>query len=260
MHIAVFGSAGWTGRAVLANLDGKHTIRAIDRSPASWKSWEDIDGPWDEGEIVHGDISDFDAVDRAVDGVDAVIHATVFFPGDRPVEEDSEPAFAINVRGLWNVLEAARRHRLKRVVHIGSCHSKHPDGPFFTADVRRPDGSLYAVTKRLQEELCRQYFEAHGLSIVVMRPDYIVDTRIGLGRFREALDHSHMKESGWGCRHDLAEACRLAVESDDISFDIFHTVGDADADTTCNVSRSREVLGLTYLGDLEQYRKAANNT
>ena len=29
MHIAVFGSAGWTGRAVLANLDGKHTIRAI---------------------------------------------------------------------------------------------------------------------------------------------------------------------------------------------------------------------------------------
>ena len=32
MHIAVFGAAGWLGRALLANLKEKHTVRAVDRS------------------------------------------------------------------------------------------------------------------------------------------------------------------------------------------------------------------------------------
>ena len=31
------------------------------------------------------------------------------------------------------------------------------------------------VSKRLQEEMCRQYHEAFGTKIVVLRPDYIVD-------------------------------------------------------------------------------------
>jgi hypothetical protein len=56
------------------------------------------------------------------------------------------------------------------------------------------------------------------------------------------------------CRHDLADACRLALESETIDFDIFHIVGTPEADKTCNVARSRETLGLRYNGDLEQYR------
>lgn len=258
MHVAVFGAAGWLGRAVINNLKNRHTIKAIDRSPESWQAWEDVDGVWESSEIIHGDISDFDAVDKALEGVDTVIHATAFFPGDRPAEQDAEPAFAINVRGLWNVLEASRRRGVKRVVHVGSCQSTHPDGIFFTADVRRPDASLYAVTKRLQEEMCRQFHEGHGLSIIVMRPDYIVDSRIGMGRFREKLDITHFGNMGWVCRHDLAEACRLAIESQTIDFDIFHTVGETSTDATCDVARSRNVLGLTYEGNLEQYRTATN--
>ena len=254
MNITVFGAAGWLGRAIIGNLSDGHTVRAVDRSAASWKTWEDVDGSWKDGEIVHGDICDFASVDSALAGADAVVHATAFFPGDHPAEEEAEPAFSINVRGLWNVLEAANRHQLKRVVHIGSCQSKHPQGVFFTADVRRPDASLYAITKRLQEEMCRQYFEGHGLPIVVMRPDYIVDSHIGLGRFREKLELSEHGASGWICRHDLAQACRLAVESAAIDFDIFHAVGDLRADATCDAARSRDVLGLTYAGDLEQYR------
>ena len=253
MHIAVFGAAGWLGRAVLDNLEGKHSIRGIDRSPEAWQAWEDVDGVWEGGEILHSDIADFNSVNRTLEGVDAVIHVTAFFPGDRPAEEDSVPAFDINVRGLWNVLEAARRRELKRVVHVGSCQTEHSEGVFFTADVRRPDASLYAVTKRLQEEMCRQFHEGYGTRIVVMRPNYIVDSRIGLGRFRENLKDSGYG-GGWVCRHDLAEACRLAIESETIEFDIFHTVSDKSADATCDVARSRDVLGLTYQGDLAQYR------
>ena len=33
---------------------------------------------------------------------------------------------------------------------------------FFDEDVRRPDCGLYPVHKRLQEEMCRQFYEGHG--------------------------------------------------------------------------------------------------
>ena len=256
MKVVVFGAAGWLGRAVLSNLNGRHEIRAVDYSPDAWKAWEDIDGPWDQGEIVQTDMADFSAVDLAVEGMDAIIQPAVYFPREvSGYGEEADKAFLTNLKGLWNILEAARKYNVKRVVHIGSCQTVHPNGIFFTADVRRPDGSLYAVNKRLQEEMCRQYHDAFGTPIIVLRPDYIVDSRIGLGRQREKLGpEGTPTHNGWVCRHDLAEACRLAIESTDIDFDIFHIVGTPEADATCNVARSREVLGLEYRGDLEQYR------
>jgi len=39
MNVVVLGAAGWTGRAVLDNLAGKHTIRAFARNPHSWDAY-----------------------------------------------------------------------------------------------------------------------------------------------------------------------------------------------------------------------------
>ena len=44
-----------------------------------------------------------------------------------------------------------------------------PGSVIYEADVRRPDGSLYAVYKRLQEEMC-QFFDAFALPIIVLVP------------------------------------------------------------------------------------------
>ena len=259
MKILVFGAAGWTGRAVLSDLQGQgqHSIRAFERNDKTWQSWEDIDGPVPVGvEIVYGDIADFDSVDRAMEGVDAVIHLAVYFPDKNAHQAARDDApFLVNLKGLWNVLEASRRHQVQRVVHMGSCHVAHPMGIFYSADVRRPDGHLYAVCKRLQEEMCRQFYEAHGLSIVVFRPDYIVDSRLGIGRFRDPLgEDNDQLQAGWVCRHDLAAACRLAIEKQGIDFEILHVVGTANAEKTCNVARTREVLGLEFSGQLDHYR------
>lgn len=254
MRVVVFGAAGWTGRAILANLQARHQVRAFDAAPEAWQAWADLDGPW-EGETVHGDIVDFGTVERAVDGMDAVIHAAVYASREPGAYGPDDPRpFLVNLKGLWNVLEAARERRIQPLVHIGSCQAVHPRGVFFTSEVRRPDASLYAVTKRLQEEMCREYHEATGLRLVVLRPDYIVDSRLGIGRNREKLGpQGAPRRSGWVCRHDLAEACRLAIESD-LRFEVLHIVGTPEADATCNVSRSRQVLGLRYRGDLDRYR------
>jgi NAD+ dependent glucose-6-phosphate dehydrogenase len=257
MKTVVLGAAGWLGRAVLANMEGKHEVRAFDRSPQSWEAWKDVDGEW-QGEKVHGDIVDFEAVNSALEGAEGVVHTAVL-GGSHPGAygtEDKLP-FLVNLKGLWNVLEAARQRGIKRVVHVGSCQTVHPKGIFFTSEVRRPDAGLYGVTKRLQEEMCRQFHDGYGMSIIVLRPDYIVDSRIGMGWgwHREKLGaEGRRRQNGWICRHDLAEACRLALETDKVDFDIFHIIGTPEAEKTCNVARSREVLGLQYRGDLEQYR------
>ena len=251
MKIVVFGAAGWLGRAILANLEGRHEVRAFDRSPEAWDAWADVDGDW-PGERAYGDIADFQTVDAALEGADGVIHAAAYFGQG----EDDPLPWMINLKGLWNVMEACRRREIPHVVHIGSRETVHPLGVFFDASARRPGGGIYPLTKRLQEDMCRSFHDAFGMRILVLCPDYIVDSRIGLGRHRERLgpEGSPLK-NGWVCRHDLAEACRLAVENETLEFDIFHVVGTPEADLTCNVARSREVLGLTYRGDLEQYRE-----
>ena len=73
-----------------------------------------------------------------------------------------------------------------------------------------------------------------------------------IGRNRESLKGSY--RNGWVCRHDLAEACRLAIESMTIDHDIFHVVGTPEARKTCNVERTETVLGLKFRGKLDQYR------
>jgi nucleoside-diphosphate-sugar epimerase len=255
MKTVLFGAAGYLGRAILANLesgDSPHAVRAFDRSPEAWAAWEDVDGAW-AGEKIYGDTSDYDTVLAATQGVDAIVHASVYF-GQEP--EDPLP-WLVNLKGLWNVLEAARQRGIRRVVHISSCESVHADGKFLSAEQRGPGKGLYPLTKRLQEEMCRSFWDAHRVPVIVLRPDCIVDARTGVGRFREQLGVNAFTRNGWVCRHDLAQACRLALAaqaSGQLQFDIFHIVGTPEADATCNVARSREVLGLEYQGNLEQYR------
>ena len=252
MNVALFGAAGFTGRATLSSLvEHGHQVRSFDRGPEAWKEWEDTDGAWSEGEIVHGDIVDHNTVDTALEGIDAVVHMVIRSSGD---PNDSN-AFLINVKGLWNVLESARRRDIGKIVHVGSCQTVHPSGTFFDQEVRRPDWSQHAVSKRSQEEMCRLYSEAHDdASVFVLRADYIVDSRLGIGRHREDLGTSgRVMREGWVCRHDLAEACSLAVDAEGSGLHVLHIVGTPDAHKTCNVSHATEVLGLEFKGDLTQY-------
>ena len=248
MKIAVLGAAGWVGRAMLSNLEGKHEIRAFDYGPKAWDHASKVDGEWSDGEVVHGDISDFSTVEKVLDGIDRVIHLAVY-AGD--YEDNDMLPFSINLKGLWNVLEIAARREIPRVVHVGSAPIQHPNGIFFGPDVRRSDASLYAITKRLQEEMCRQFYEGKGQSIIVLRPCSIVDARLGMNKGGTPMKGY---SEGWVCRHDLAQGCRLAMETDLVDFDIFHAVGTPEASDTCDVDRAKELLGWEYQADLTRFR------
>ena len=209
MKVAVIGAAGWVGRAVLESFAGRHEVRAFDRSPEAWEVYRRFDGDW-EGEKVYGEVADFHDVDRAL--MRGWRGSSTCRPSSAKgsnIPEDSVEPFLVNVKGMWNILEAARRHGLGRVVQMGSCVVQRPDGVFLSSKVRSMEGTLYGITKRLQEEVCRQYHEAYGSRVIVLRPCGIGDSRLGINR-----DGSPARGGiGWVCRHDLAEACHLALEN-----------------------------------------------
>lgn len=244
MKIVVFGAAGWLGRAILNSLSSHHDVTAFDQSPEAWHKGDQIDGVWNDGSVIHGDISDYDAVQRAIKGMDAIIHAAVYASPKGYHEHDEQP-FLVNLKGLWNALESARRDQIHRVVHIGSCQVVNPKGIFFSEDVRRPDGSLYAVTKRLQEEMCRQFYDAFDLSQVVFRPCTIIDSRLAMGKNGNQLEPGTW-DVNWICRHDIGDACRAAVEKQEIDFEILHVAGSPEADAYCNVAHTREILNIDF--------------
>jgi nucleoside-diphosphate-sugar epimerase len=244
MKVIVFGAAGWLGRAILDDLSSRHDVTAFDQSPEAWVKSDQIDGTWHGGHIIHGDISDYDTVQGAIKGTDAIIHATVYASPKGYDERDEQP-FLVNLKGLWNVLQSAHQGGVHRVVHIGSCQVVNPKGTFFNQDVRRPDGSLYAVTKRLQEEMCRQFYDAFGLSQVVFRPCTIIDSQLAMGKGGRKLAPGTWNVD-WVCRHDIGQACRAAIEKEGIDFEILHVAGSPEAEVHCNVARTRELLNIDF--------------
>ncbi len=85
----------------------------------------------------------------------------------------ADPALgaAVNVGGLINVFEAARKHGVGRVIYTSSIAAK-PRGR------ANAPGNLYGVYKRAGEEIARIYWQDHGVPSLGLRP-YIV---YGVGR------------------------------------------------------------------------------
>ncbi len=128
-------------------------------------------------EVAIADIRDAEAMRRACDGVDVVIHAAAALPiaGSREVIE------AVNVVGTRNVLEGALAAGVRRVIAISSTalygvpeiHPLYEDSPI------EPLG-LYGESKHQLELACEAY-RARGLDVTIVRPKTFIGTgRLGL--------------------------------------------------------------------------------
>ena len=117
-------------------------------------------------ELVPCDLADKAAVDRMVQGCDAVVHL-----GGVSVERPFEEVLEGNIKGVFHLYEGARRHGVKRVVFASSNHvvGFHKQGEMLQADcARRPDG-YYGLSKAYGEDLSRFYFDRYGIETACMR-------------------------------------------------------------------------------------------
>ena len=169
MLVLVTGGTGYVGSHSVAALMGAgHQIRVLARSPEKVPA---ALGPLGVHgvEAAIGDVTDPAAVERALKGCDAVLHAASVFSLDarRAGEMNS-----VNVRGTEVVLGTAHRLGLDPIVHVSSEVALLPpaDGEALSPDspVKRPPGPY--CRSKADSELVARRFQAQGAPVVSVLP------------------------------------------------------------------------------------------
>ncbi len=171
----VTGATGFTGGHLARTLlDRGYAVRALVRdlsNPNAVKLGElGI-------ELVEGDVSDAESVDRAVAGCTHVFHIAALY---RTANHADEEYRAVNTDSVKHVLAAAKTHGVQRIVHCSTC-GVHGDIVEIPANEDTPynPGDIYQRTK-LDGELLTQEAMAAGAPVSVVRPTGIYgpgDTR-----------------------------------------------------------------------------------
>ncbi|GAA0355279.1 NAD(P)-dependent oxidoreductase [Microbispora corallina] len=158
MRILMTGAAGGVGTLLRPRLarEGR-VLRLLDVAPVE-------PGPGEEA--VTADITDQDAMAKAMDGVDAVVHL-----GGHSVERPWAEILDVNINGTYVVLESARRAGVPHVVLASSNHAVgfHPRtdeaGDYLFP---RPD-TFYGVSKVTKEALGSLYHDRYGMAVTCLR-------------------------------------------------------------------------------------------
>lgn len=141
MKIAITGATGFVGTHLLdAALGQGHSVQALTRRPQPAR---------DRVEWIAGDLQDRSALERLVDGADAVIHVagTINAPNAAGFDKG-------NVQGTLAMLAAATAGGVRRFVHVSSLAA------------REPKLSLYGGSKARAEQLVH----SSGLDWAIVRP------------------------------------------------------------------------------------------
>jgi nucleoside-diphosphate-sugar epimerase len=126
-------------------------------------------------EKVHGDVLDPASIDRAFAGAELVFHlaARISITGD-----PDGRVRAVNVDGTRNVMAAARRAGVRRVVHMSSIHALAPTPRELPIDEERPlyetDDALAYERSKAAGEREVQAAVAAGLDAVVVNPTAVI--------------------------------------------------------------------------------------
>ncbi|HVY60275.1 MAG TPA: NAD-dependent epimerase/dehydratase family protein, partial [Planctomycetota bacterium] len=170
----VTGGAGFIGSHVVEALLARGArVRVLD--DYSTGKPENLAGFRGALEVIggrpEGDLTDFESVKRAAEGVDAIFHLGARPSVPRSFEELGEST-AANIAGTTNVLRAAKVHGVKRIVYSSSSsvYGDAPKLPKQETDTGRPL-SPYATQKLVGEHYARFAKDPRlgGLEVVSLR-------------------------------------------------------------------------------------------
>ena len=214
MKALVTGGGGFLGKAiVLKLLERGDNIRSFSRGDYPELRKLGVD-------VVHGDISDAEEVDLAVDGSDVVFHVASK-PG---IWGPYEEYHRTNVEGTENIITACRNHGIKRLVYTSSPSVVHSGGNVEGIDESTPYAehfeTHYPKTKAIAEQMVLKA-DSEELATVSLRPHLIwgpgdnhliprLIQRGRSGRLRKVGKKTHLVDSVY--IDNAAEAHLLAAD------------------------------------------------
>ena len=196
------------------------------------------------------DLSDAAAVRCCVAGMDVVVQMAA----DPRTEAPFEKILESNIIGVYNVFEACRLEKVKRVVYASSVMASWGyqfDEPYKAikecrfGDVPQPVPRVghkdlprptepYSASKIWGEALARTYSDVHGLSCLCVRIGWVNDQD---RPFKPEL------ASVWCSQRDITQLTERCINaSDEIRFDIFYGVSD-NRYRWVDTDHARSVLG-----------------
>jgi hypothetical protein len=199
MNVLLLGANGYLGPHVVRALAPHHHLRITDIKPAP----PEINREFAGHEFMDVDVTSPDQVTEAAEGMDAIINLSV-------VRREPMLAFRVNVLGCYNMMRAAARHHIRRIINTGPHftvagpgyerfdHAISPDVP------PHPGTGLYPLTKSLGQEICRAFTLSHDVYV----QEYL---------FYSLRDASQLKRGVGGVPFvvtwaDAAEVFRLGLE------------------------------------------------
>jgi nucleoside-diphosphate-sugar epimerase len=254
-RVLVTGAAGFTGHhMVLQAARAGLRVRATDVSSRHYGALFDALGV----EFVAADLTRGAGLDRLLEGVDAVLHVA----GIHDYSTPDEVIFAVNVKAVENLCQAAVAAGVERFIHLSSVgvygygwRSGVPvkeDGEKLT-----PPLNNYNVSKWEGEKVVQRYQRETGLRTTIFRPAAIYGPRSEYGLFNafkqiEGSRHKRrMLMAGKGDRieaflhvEDMCRAMLFALEHDETVGEVYN-VSDDSRMTTAEFFQlvSRELFG-----------------
>jgi nucleoside-diphosphate-sugar epimerase len=164
----VTGGAGFIGSHLVQELVRRgQAVRVLDNFSTGKR--ENLQPYLADLELIEGDLRSYHLVQRAVAGVDVVLHQAALPSVPRSIA-DPITTNEVNVGGTLNVLEAAHQAGVRRVVYASSS-SIYGDNPVLPKreDMMPNPLSPYAVSKLAGEKYGQVFSKIYGLETVALR-------------------------------------------------------------------------------------------
>jgi UDP-glucose 4-epimerase len=218
MRVLITGATGKVGSRLVKRLALRgYDVRAMARDPGRAAGLRD-----QRVEIVGGDLLDYNSLESAVRGVDAVVHcAAVFFQG-----EGSEEADAVNELGTQRLAGLARDAGVRRFVFssTGLVYGDNAGGLLREDEVCAPPPGFFASKLAVERVL----LAVDGLDVRVLRLPFVYGD--GDGHIEEVAPRMRGYRPGRrvsiGHHADVAQAVGLVLDAASPSYRIYNVVDD----------------------------------